>query len=415
MGTRYLLGDLVTGGRIVNLPVLKGSQSDDLDTAESISVTVKMNNDVVRTLDLSNAATVAKTYLAAVDTGAFGQYGKVLGAGPVWNTSYDRSAGTLEITAKGMYSIFDHRFVLPPIAATVPVDQWTVPDPADTTGVGTIPNPVVASTWSNMSLGSIAVSAVAQSMSWPGGALPIILPDIEHDTDPEHTRTVQGADFKTVGSFLDDLINVIGGPEINFMPRFTADNLAMEWVMQVGTNEEPLLYSQTVMAWNVTAKDSPVKSLTIDVDGSGMGSISWATGGRQSDTVLVSRVTSSTLTDAGYPLMEVVDSTHSDVVKQSTLDGYAAGNLTAATRPSETWQFSVKAHPVDKNGNAAGPQIDDYDVGDFIKLHIDPYNDENDRGDLYLPGGGDIALRIVGLSGDEKGEDVQIQCAPVVG
>lgn len=418
MGTRYFVGDVTTGRRIVNLPVLSGTWEDDIDVAEQVSATVDLNDPVIQALNLRNSATVLKTFLAAVDTGAMGQDGKLLGAGPIWSTSYDRAAQTLQLTAAGIQSIFDHRFVLPATARLAPVTSWTIPDPTDPSGVGTIPNPALATTYTNLSLGSIAVSLVTQALSWPYGTLPIVLPSIVAGTS---TRTYQGADFKTVGSALTDLINVIGGPEIDFTPRFTSDGLGVEWVMTTGTDADPLLYSKNgsggpqITNWNVTAKESPVKSLTIDLDGSGIATLSWAVGGRQSDVALIARSEDDDLVASGYPFTEIMDSTHSDVVVQATLDKYAQGNLIAATSAEETWTFTVKAHPLDEDGIIAGPQLDNYDVGDFINLHIDAYDPATDKGDLYMPEGGEMPLRIVGLSGDQDGIDVVIKCAPVVG
>src|SRR6185369_14533175 len=100
--------------------------------------------------------------------------------------------------------------------------------------------------------------------------------------------------------------------------------------MRVGTEQDPLLHSDRVIRWNVTTQQSPVSDLTVDFDASNLGSISWATGGRQDDEVLVARATDFTLTDQGYPLMEIVDTSHTSVSKQATLNGYAAGNLLTA-------------------------------------------------------------------------------------
>jgi hypothetical protein len=411
MGTRYIIGDLVTGRRIVNLPVISGSWSDDLDVPETVSATVKLNNAVIRTLDLTNTATEAKTFLAAIDTGPFGQAQKVLAAGPLWDVDYNRPAQTLQLTARGILSIFDHYFVLPLAARTLPTNQWTISDPADPSGVGTLPNPAVATVLSGVSLGGQIIQLIQQAMSWPGASLPLVLPAVEAGTT---TNTWQGIEGKKVWAAISDIMKRENGPELNAAARLTLDGLGIEWVVTVGTTAEPLIYSPTVTGWNVTSKESPVKSLTISRNASGMASLSWATGGRQNDTVILSRVEDDTLIDLGYPLLQTWDSTHSDVVVQSTLDDYALANIRSARSPAQTWAFVVKAHPVDARRNAAGPQLDDYDVGDFIRLHVDPYDDETGRGDLFMPGGGDFDLRIVGIAGDHIGENVTIKCAPVV-
>jgi hypothetical protein len=79
----------------------------------------------------------------------------------------------------------------------------------------------VTTAYTGLWLGTIAKRLVAQAMSWTGGDLPIVLPSDESSTDPEHQRTYLGADFKPIGEALKQLMEVQGGPEINFQPRFT--------------------------------------------------------------------------------------------------------------------------------------------------------------------------------------------------
>jgi hypothetical protein len=410
MGVRYIVGELVSGRRFVNLPVVSGTWANALDTHDTVTATVNLGNKVVRGLDLRNAATRVKHYLAAVDLGPFGQNGEILAAGPLWSVDYGRDGMTLELTARGILSIFDHRNVLPLAALTLPEDQWTIADPEDPAGVGRLPNPLVATTFTTYSVGGIIVKLIAQAMSWPGGALPLTLPPAEAGTVEQ---VYQGSEFKKVGAAITDLVKRQNGVEVKAPARFTPDGLGVVWDLKVGTTAEPLLFSPTKRAWNVTVKDSPIKGLKLGSDGSNLASISWATGGRQNDTVLISRKVDMDLVSRGYPLLETVDSTHSDVTEQATLDDYAEGNLSAASSTVELWSFSVKAHPMDRRRQAAGPQLEDYDVGDFIRLHIDPYDDKTNLGDLFMPGGGDIDLRITNLSGDQDGEDVAIKCAPV--
>lgn len=411
MSVRYIIGEIATGRRIVNLPAVSGSWANDLDTPDSLSAVLKLNNAVALGLDLANAATTPKNYLAAIDTGPFGEDRAVLASGPIWATSYNRPNQTVQLTAKGFETLFDHRNVLPLAALTLPVTDWTIPDPADPSGVGTIPNPAVATAYTGLSYGGIAVSLVAQALAWPGASLPLVLPAIETGT---REKRYEGAAFKKLGQALTDLTNIENGVEMRFSGRFTSDGLGLEWVMEVGTAAKPLLYSDTVQTWNVTAKESPVADLTVERNGSDVAGISWAVGGRADDTVLLSRALNPALTANGFPLMETLDSSHADVVLQPTLDAYAVANLATSAAPVETWTFSVKAHPLDRGRNVAGPQLENYKVGDFIRLHIDPYDTATDKGDLYFPQGGDFPLRIVGLSGNQEGEDVTIKCAPQV-
>lgn len=408
--TRYLIGDLRTGRRILNLPVMTGSWDDRLDTAETITVKADLQDPDVRNLGLRNAATPAKSFLAVVEGDV------IVAAGPIWTVNYDRDAATLELGASGLASYYDHRLILPLLAATIGVDQWTIPDPSDSTK--TIPNPALSTTYTGIWLGTIAKRLVQQAHTWTGGSLPVIFQDDETDGDADHDRTYLGADFKPVGEAIADLSNVEGGPETNFQGRFTADKLGVEWVMQVGTVAQPLLFSPQHVQWNLTVPDSPVSGLTISGDASKMGSWSWLTGGRQSDDVLVARAYDSTLVDAGFPVMDVLDTSHTSVSVQSTLDGYAAAGALLGKKVTETWEFTVEAYPTDEEGNPAGPQLTGWNVGDFCDLtvaaYVPPTDDAPAIGDPFLIEGGKFPLRIVGRSGDEQGRTVKVQCAPVL-
>lgn len=404
--TRYIIGDLRTGRRILDLPVLKGPWDDKLDTAETIRVTVDLQDPDVQALGLRNTATPAKAFLGAVEGDT------IKACGPIWTKHYNRDDATMELGAKGLMSIFDHRLILPLLAATLDVSQWTIPDPADNTK--TIPNPLLTTQYSGIWWGTMAKRLVQQCLAWTGGNIPIVFQADEIDGVSDHTKTYLGADFKPVGEALRQLSELEGGPEINFQPRFTSDMLGVEWVMQTGTVAQPLIFGQSVPQWNLTVDESPMSEFTIDEDGTGMAALAWATGGRQADDVLVSRAYDSTLTDRGFPLMELVDSSHSTVVLQSTLDKYANLNLREARGTEETWTFTVEAYPVDKDGNPAGPQINSYNVGDFCDITIAPYDPGAGVGDPYIVEGGTFRRRIVGISGDELSETIKIQCVPEV-
>lgn len=404
--TRYIIGDLRTGRRILDLPVLKGPWDDKLDTAETIRVTVDLQDPDVQALGLRNTATPTKAFLGAVEGDT------IKACGPIWTKHYNRDDSTMELGAKGLMSIFDHRLILPLLAANLDVGQWTIPDPSDNTK--TIPNPALTTQYNGIWWGTMAKRLVQQCLSWTGGNIPIVFQADEIDGVADHTKTYLGADFKPVGEALRQLSELDGGPEINFQPRFTSDMLGVEWVMQTGTVAQPLIFGQSVPQWNLTVGASPISNFQIDEDGTGMASLSWATGGRQADDVLVSRAYDSTLVDRGFPLMEVLDSSHSTVVLQSTLDKYARQNLQNARAPEETWSFDVQAYPVDEDGNPAGPQVNSYNVGDFCEIVIAPYDPEAGVGDPYIIEGGTFRRRIVGISGDELSETIKIQCVPEV-
>ncbi|MDJ0337477.1 hypothetical protein [Cryobacterium sp. PH31-O1] len=416
--TEYILGDLRTG-RIStrNLPVLSGPWSVRLGAADSLDVTVDYNDPDTLALCLRNAATPGKAYLAVVEHDAFGQK-TIMASGPIWTSTYDRDKRTLTLGAKGWGSYWDHRIILPLLAQTISLTSWTITDPADNTK--TIPNPDLATKIEGLALGTIAKRLVQQAQLWTSGSLPYVFKADELNTTRlpdgtfESTRTYIGADFKPVGEALDQLSEVEGGPEMRHTARFTTDGTGIEVLFQTGTTTQPLISSTAVLSWDLTAPESAGYGLTIDEDASDLGSLSWATGGRSADTVLVSRAYDPTLVDLGFPLMEITDSSHSSVSVQSTLDSYAAANVAGGRRPAEVWAFNTKAYPIGSDGTSAGHSIDEYTVGDFATLHLDPYDPMTGRGDPYLAEGGTSAHRIVGLSGDSAGDEIKIQLAQKV-
>lgn len=404
---RYLIGDLLTGREIEDIPVLTGPWDDNLDTAETVTVTIDLQDPEIRKLDLWNATTPCKTFLGVVDSDS----GVIQGAGPIWTRNWDDDAQKLQLGAKGIASYFDHRLILPLLAASIGVDQWTVPDPADNTK--TIPNPLLTSSFTGIWLGTIAKRLVQQAQTWTAGNVPIVFQSDESSLDPTNARTYLGPDFKPVGEALQDLTKVIGGPEVNFQPVFTSDGLGVQWLMQVGTAAQPLLFSPSRPFWDLSAVESPVSGLKIDDDGSKMGSWAWFTGGNQTDDVLVSRAYDPTLINGTFPVMDILDTSHQSVSVQSTLDGYSQAAVVSGRTSTEVWSFNAEAHPRDEYGFPAGPQAGEYTTGDFADLYVAPKS--SGRGKLPHPEGGTFAHRIIARAGDELGETIRISCAPTVG
>lgn len=408
---RFLLGNTRTGARLQDLQVVSGEWSQSIGAPEDLSAIVDLSAPEIRRLNLYETARPVRSYLAALDGD------RLLGAGPIWAHSYDRDAGTLKITAQGLGSLFKHRLILPPSALTQSVTTWEIADPANPGSF--IPNPNLATTITGVSLGTIVKRLTAQALSWPGATLPIIYGPDEADSNVDHQRTYNGTDFKAVLEAIQDIGNLDDGIEARFVPQFTADRRGLQWFLQAGTLEQPLLYGygpDRPVAWNVTTPASPVSGLTVGIDGTGLASLIWAQGGQPTGSpTLVARAYSSALTDANFPLMELVDGSHTSVVRQPTLDAYARGGLLNAATPTETWEFNVRAHPADDAGNPLGPQLGDFGLGDFAELRIQPFDETTGRGDPYRLTGGTVPLRITAISGDDKGDVVKISAAPQVG
>lgn len=362
-----IVGDLLTGRRIQTLPVVAAEWSDTLNDSGSLSATVKLNNPDVQLLGLKSSASPGKAFLAVVDGDA------VLQAGPIWWHDYDGNNQSLTIRASGMWSYFDHRMLIPVLDGFLPTDA-------------------LADTNLTSSLQGIARALVAQAQSWTDGDVPVNLPA---EVAGSNVRNYRGADLATVGQRLRELTQVEGGPDIRFAPRFTTDRLGVEWDLLIGTPDQPLLFSAFETVFNVGLKGSSVSDLRIKVDGSAVAGQAFATGGRASDEALVAVAAGTELSAAGFPLLELVDSSRSTITDVNTLQGFANELVLKGARPVESWTFT---HDL-----SSAPALTGFVTGDFAKVRV--------HSDLYADRG-EYRMRILSRSGDVEGRKVKLTFQP---
>lgn len=382
---QFIIGDLLSGDRIQTLPVLAGSWSESINDAGEVSATVSLRSRVVQRLKLAQSAAVGKAFLAAVDGDT------ILQAGPIWDHAYDAEAQKLTLRGSGLLSYFDHRVLLPVLAGRLPSDPTT-----DTRfmPVQTDPDGRPWPTDTRLSLQGIMVSLFTQAMSWPGGNVPLVLPAI---IPGDAERDYAGTDLASVWERARDLTQVVNGPEVRVTGQWTSDRLGIQWAAQIGTPTQPLIFSpqRVIFYWGV-AKSS-LSGRSVQVNGKKLASQGFASGGRSQDQALVSVSTNPALTAAGYPLLEVVDSSHSTVGQLSTLKEYSDEAVARGQTPVVTMSFS---HDV-----SVQPYLGAFRAGDFAEVRVvdDPYLEARAYG-----------MRILGRSGDATGKRVAIEFAPEV-
>lgn len=393
---RWFVADLRTGRQVMDVPVMAASDwSRSLNKPESISAVLDMQDPATIALRPRQTMAPGRTMLAC----AVGDV--IIAAGPIWSHDYSRATRTLTLTAAGLWSYFDHRYVLPIAAATLSVGSFVVPDPA--AAGKTMPNSTVGTYLANLEYGTIAKRWVQQAQTWTGGNVPVVF---EADRVGTHERNFEGADFKNLGTVLSQLSAIEGGPDIRFQPQFTADRLGVQFALQTGTDAEPLLAGAVEHLWDMSIPKSPVSDFDINVDATRLAGTAWATAGRSTDSVLVSRAIDPTLTDLGYALFETLDATHSTVERQATLDGYAREAALLGATPVETWTLTVEAN--------RQPYLGAYWEGDFCTVRNAPYDVSTGRGDSYLFEGGDSHRRITAMSGDALSETVKVHTQAVI-
>lgn len=313
--TAVLFGELRTG-RITDVIDATTASWKQVSNGPG-EITVTVTEDVVRKLGLRDAAAAARTFLA-VDVG-----GRLQEAGPIWSRTWDDTAGVLTLKAAGLWSIYDHRYVLDPSQAGVPLSQRNLT--------------IVGAT-----LGGLAKSLVRVDAQWYGATLPIVYG--AGGEAGHRTESFPGWRLSTIGEELRQLTQrEVFAPDIRFRPEYTADRLSVQWVLETGDEDNPLL-TQVGDDWvfDANAPRGPVRAIHTDEDATQMGSWAFVTGEGTEQDMLMAASYDPTLVDAGWPLL-AVEEARSSVSDPDTLQGHADNLRDRRSRPIEVWKVVVNA------------------------------------------------------------------------
>lgn len=377
-GVSYALADFVTGGPILDLPIKEGaSWAAQLNRPDALSCDVDLNDPDALALDLRSSSEPKKTVmLARTDDDV------ILAWGLISSRAWNEDERTLSLSAGGVWStFFGSTIIAPPVARTAPLVTL------DGEGYPII-NPVLDTSLSGFSLGTTGKKLVAQRLAWPGAPAVFDLPPDEIGT---RERAYLFSGMKTISAALTDLTNVENGPDFAFDAQRASNGLGLRYVMRHGSEAKPRIGTD-VGVWSL-GEQSPITGLTIDDDAANLASAAWLTAGKQSGDALISRTLNDALVAAGYPPLDIVDTSRNDVSVQATLDAYGAELIGLASRPQRELSFSVRAD--------TSPSLGQYRPGDTVT--IDAPSDHP-----YLTAS--IPVRITSVSGDEAGLSVKIGC-----
>lgn len=372
---RFPIGELLTGKVFGYLDASSSSWTSVLNAAGVISATVDMSqydNPIDGLAPVLNVRELTRPYRSFI--GAIDGNGVLRECGPILQRPWSEDDGTIQITGAGLWSYWAKR-ILAPVLAT---NQSLA---------------LVTTNYVNTDIGSIAVLIILQSMGFVGGSLPIDLPATVAGTT---TRTYPGYNVQAIADALSDLVGVIGGPDIMFIPYFS-DNTHIRWRMVTGNEQNPFVSSVAQQTFNYSAPRNNVSGLTTTEDASAMTISDFETGGGQDDTLLIENWTDSTLLGQGWPLLETTNS-HSTVTVPSTLTAYAQEATTLGMGAVEQWTLNF-------NTNEA-PLPSSYKVGDFAFLKI--------RKSKWIPDSTEQGwpVRIVGLAGTQDDSVIAVTFQP---
>lgn len=374
----YGLADFVTGGPIVDLPVMKGaSWSALLNRSDSLECTIDLRDEYAISLDLRSASEPKKTILLART-----EEDVILAWGLVKSRRWNEDAKTMTITAIGIWDEWlGNCLVAPAAALTAPLIT------KDAEGYNVV-NPALSTAFNNLSYGTMGKRLVQQRLAWPGA--PTIF-DLPPDEVATYVKSYDFADVKTIGAALTDLSNLENGPDFAFDASRASDGLSLRIAMRHGSRTRPRIGTAAGF-WSL-AEGSPITDLDILDSGEELAATAWMFAGRTAGSVLVSRGYNPAMIANGYPPTDIVDTSRSDVKLQDTLDSYQRELLAFASAPTRDVSFTVRAD--------ATPALGAYRPGDVVTIDVP-------EGHPFLVQS--FRIRITSISGDEKAETVKIGC-----
>lgn len=364
----YLIGGRFLTGEIILRKIVPVSCSVELtlNAADAVKADVKLPLIDPRTgvgIDLPNQLLPQRDFIGWVENGV------VLAAGPVQGDpfAFPRSS---TVNAAGMWEYFTRRLILPP-ATTLPS--------------------AVTSTWSGMSLRSIAKRIVQQACAWAHAGLPI---DYEPDFPGINQREYPGKDMMVVADALKNLTEVQNGPDITFRPKLTVDQRHVRWDLITG--DPDLTQAGADHYWDLSAPGRFAQVTTLDRDGRDLATHAWGVGATpegEDMPPLEAAASSTVLTDAGFPMLEMVEQRNS-VSRPETLQAYVDEDVVRYSGFTETFQVRVKRDQP--------PRLGTYWPGDWARIRI---------GDNPRIPAGTYRMRLIRISFGATG-DVTLDCAP---
>ncbi len=369
---RVIIGDFVTGRNILDLETLSDRWESRRNAADDLSCVVDLADPTMRALELRNAATPGKTFLAKMLDD------HVMAFGLMQKPRYNKARRQVTFTAEGIEEYLRRVLVLPPAALTEPLI-----DPA--TGES---NPLTDTVMSGWDLGTIMKKVLQQFLTWPGVSLPIVF---EADRVGTHSDTILGSSLTPITTLFENYAARQNGPDWEFRPQLTSDRKGIELLFRTGTEAQPRLRSASVHLWDYSVPEPSVDDLVMESDSGQMTGLAWTTGGRQAGEAIVAFAQNTALTDAGYPLFMSVDSDHSNASDSTTLESYSNEAVRINDHPYESWPFRVRTD--------ASPSPIEAGKGDLCDIVV--------KNDDWLP---DDTYRrqIVALGGNENPDWIEV-------
>lgn len=247
----------------------------------------------------------------------------------------------------------------------------------------------------NLALPSIAARIVETVLDEPGGDLPIDIADTT--IAGTAVREYGGYELSSPGAALANLAQDEGGPEQEFSPYFTDPSRHMvRWSHDVGNPRLGQVAPVSPPVWDLGLA---LVSVGHEVDGGLQAHRFFQRGAGTDRATLIGFAEDlgpvTTGPNPNAPLLESVDTTHSQTELIATLTGYARAQLATDMRPILTLSPTVRLMGDAKGRPTRSPRLSQVSGGDVIVLRLRDHD--------TLPDGR-YTVRVLRLSGANDGE-----------
>lgn len=254
-------------------------------------------------------------------------------------------------------------------------------------GDGKLPFQRQSVRWSGCSLGTIARLMVQKATQRANGALPIDYSLHKYESglpqDEGHTREYTGWNISNNGvdKLLDELTGCIGGPHIDFRPRYwTNGDMSVDTAgvsMVTGTEADTHIPQNRDYTWDLTRPNSPAAIASWDTSAEEMYTRSWATGEGSEADQKIDYWTNQVMHDRGFPLLEQINA-YSSVKNIPVLQSHAQEDGRYAEWP-------IVQATIDLDPYHADTQPSAWNLGERVNLRYMPTFAFLDHAHLNLP------------------------------
>lgn len=323
---RALLFETRTGKPVVDLETTAWDYDTGILAPDRFGLTVPAYTPRAKSMDLAELLTPYKYSAALIDESVEGvrpvrAAGIIVDRPPVDDVDGNTA---FKVSGRGPETLFNWW-------AIRKFPGWPLLDSAG------LPTGAYDLAFQDMALGTIIKKLVQERAKWVGNELPLTF-------EPDRAGTRERNSFEAVdGKPLLEALDQIGdrsdGVEWDLVPEIDEYD-QISYRLATGTDADQVIVGSDHLTWNIGGERPDIRGLEPNDLVGEIATDAIFHGGKGGDAVQFARASDPSLVDAGWPRLEVWDSSHSTVTQQATLQAWADARVTGvAQRPS----FEVRA------------------------------------------------------------------------